>query len=773
MGDNPDPSRVSVEPAEAQPAPQVMLTARARSPGFSFCIITHGRRPEKLLQEIASIRALQIPHYEILVGGDVAFELPEGVVFVPAVAAARAGRLGEMRNRLVEQARYDHLIVADDDLLLHPDFYQGLLAFGEDYEVMCVRLLNPDGTRFWDWATVGGPRGHSLLPYSETDPFVYVTGGLCIMKATVPALVKWDEKLGFYQGEDSEFSSRLRKAGISICFNPLSTVVHNDTRYTQVGGTIVGVEDLLFLAQDRYATGNRTDGQELLERAVHFCPEDLSLLRRALHIALDANDLPAARALTEQAAKPDEMETLRGSLWPRSLLPGATAGAGPTTHPSHSPGVVTSQKRIPVLYDASLLAEASRNCMPRENKMFQRAENCVLGLLHSEFCDLRLFLPGSAEAVSRLEIYLRAHPLLSSVPLCRGVKPGFWETRARNLRERVDLRGRKTLHERILLECLALLLKRTLTSQIGLCRTDLNLARVVQFTRHAPHSYLSGYSKLSQFYSVDRLERGAFSEDDTEGARHLLRRILAKPRRNHWFFALSNASKTELCRRFRSLPPERVMVVYPGASGAFFPSEDTGFLERVLSRCKIPKGPFFISHGNLENRGNLAHVIKCFGRLVLEDPARDLRLLLPGLQGKECSDWLARQRIDPGVERHLILTEEMPELETAALYNSSLGLVDMSLWEVFPWRVLEAMQSGAAVIATNGSSFPEVVGEGGLLLDPHDPDTLCQAMRLLCRNPESRKRIQAKAIQQAAKFNWRQFAEATLAGYAKALGRQF
>src|ERR1035438_10831485 len=103
MGDNPDPSRVSVEPAEAQPAPQVMLTARARSPGFSFCIITHGRRPEKLLQEIASIRALQIPHYEILVGGDVAFELPEGVVFVPAVAAARAGRLGEMRNRLVDR----------------------------------------------------------------------------------------------------------------------------------------------------------------------------------------------------------------------------------------------------------------------------------------------------------------------------------------------------------------------------------------------------------------------------------------------------------------------------------------------------------------------------------------------------------------------------------------------------------------------------------------------------------------------------------------------
>src|SRR5204863_410997 len=49
---------------------RISETAKARDEGYSFCIITNGKRPEKLAAEIASIRALQIPKFEILVGGE-------------------------------------------------------------------------------------------------------------------------------------------------------------------------------------------------------------------------------------------------------------------------------------------------------------------------------------------------------------------------------------------------------------------------------------------------------------------------------------------------------------------------------------------------------------------------------------------------------------------------------------------------------------------------------------------------------------------------------
>ena len=217
-----------------------MNHAPAQTPGYSFCIITNGKRPEKLEREIDSIFALNIPDFEILVGGEPPADFSRhGVRVLNASDAARNGRLGEMRNVLCRQARFEHLIVADDDMIFHPDFYTGLLAYGKDFDVLCVRLLNPDGTRHWDWATVGGPTGHHLLPYDAVDPHVYVTGGLCVMKAAVFKQVQWDEGRGFYQGEDVDFSSRLKKAGMRIQFCSGSTVTHDDPAYSQVGHVIV------------------------------------------------------------------------------------------------------------------------------------------------------------------------------------------------------------------------------------------------------------------------------------------------------------------------------------------------------------------------------------------------------------------------------------------------------------------------------------------------------------------------------------------------------
>lgn len=226
------------------PAPQPAAEttpSKQRSAGWSFLIITNGKRPAKLLREIESIRALGIPSFEILVGGEPPADLPEGVGTAPAVDAARNGRLGEMRNVLTAAAQYDHLVVVDDDFVFHADFHAGLQRFGDDWEVLAVRILNPDGTRFWDWATHGGPKGHVLLDYDEDDEHVYVTGGLILLKAHVADRVKWDNGRGFYQGEDVDFAARLRAAGFRPKFNRHSTTTHDDGRYTLVK-TPVGLQ---------------------------------------------------------------------------------------------------------------------------------------------------------------------------------------------------------------------------------------------------------------------------------------------------------------------------------------------------------------------------------------------------------------------------------------------------------------------------------------------------------------------------------------------------
>jgi glycosyltransferase involved in cell wall biosynthesis len=184
---------------------------------YSFCIITDNREPDKLNQTLASIHRLNIEDYEIHI----------------AIDEKLTGRLGHLRNRACESSSGDVLIVADDDLVFHTDFYTGLLEYGDDWDVLSCRILNPDGSRFWDWKAHNG--NDYLLDYDETSPHQSLTGGLTIMKRWVWDKVKWDDQIGFYQMEDVDYSCRLKEAGVRIAFNPHSTVTHDDPRYTQSG----------------------------------------------------------------------------------------------------------------------------------------------------------------------------------------------------------------------------------------------------------------------------------------------------------------------------------------------------------------------------------------------------------------------------------------------------------------------------------------------------------------------------------------------------------
>lgn len=257
------------------------LPDRLRLSGFSFCIITNGKRPAKFRAELESIRALAIPDYEILVAGELPPDMgAEGFSFYPLPEAARNGRLGEMRNLLCENASYNHLIVCDDDLLFQEDFYKGLVHFGEDYDVLCVKFLNADGSRYWDWATIGGPRGHELLDYNETDPFLYVTGGLCVMKSWVADKIKWDAVRGLNQMEDVDFSRKLQAAGIriDICFE--ATVIHNDWRISQVGNQVYRIDVDFERAAKFFFSQSWDDGVNFVSRVFKTFPGNTELKQR-------------------------------------------------------------------------------------------------------------------------------------------------------------------------------------------------------------------------------------------------------------------------------------------------------------------------------------------------------------------------------------------------------------------------------------------------------------------------------------------------------------
>jgi GT2 family glycosyltransferase len=134
-------------------------------------------------------------------------------------------------------AKFDHLIIADDDILFHEDFYLGLKNYGEDYDVMACKILNPDGSRFYDWKIYIDGKNY-LIDYNETNPNISLTSGIYIMKQWVFEQVQMDDNLGYYEGEDVDYSERLKKAGMRIKMNPYCVVTH-DAPYKQAGRSVL------------------------------------------------------------------------------------------------------------------------------------------------------------------------------------------------------------------------------------------------------------------------------------------------------------------------------------------------------------------------------------------------------------------------------------------------------------------------------------------------------------------------------------------------------
>jgi len=91
--------------------------------------------------------------------------------------------------------------------------------------------------------------------------------------------------------------------------------------------------------------------------------------------------------------------------------------------------------------------------------------------------------------------------------------------------------------------------------------------------------------------------------------------------------------------------------------------------------------------------------------------------------------------------------------ELARLYATAHCLLYPSLFEGFGLPLLEAMQHGCPVVASNRSVMPEVAGDAALLVDARDPAAIAAAL-LDIGVPHTRQRLVAAGLTRSAEFSW-------------------
>jgi glycosyltransferase involved in cell wall biosynthesis len=113
----------------------------------------------------------------------------------------------------------------------------------------------------------------------------------------------------------------------------------------------------------------------------------------------------------------------------------------------------------------------------------------------------------------------------------------------------------------------------------------------------------------------------------------------------------------------------------------------------------------------------------------------------------------------------VIMPGYLPTDELRSLYSYADLFVYPSLYEGFGLPPLEAMVCGAPVITSNSSSFPEVVGDAALQIDPQDPDALADAVKAVLEDESLAAALRARGFDRAKRFSWERAARETLEVY--------
>ncbi len=243
---------------------------------------------------------------------------------------------------------------------------------------------------------------------------------------------------------------------------------------------------------------------------------------------------------------------------------------------------------------------------------------------------------------------------------------------------------------------------------------------------------------------------------EVQGYAHELRRTIHQP---DLIVADSEATRRDL-ERHLGVAPERVRVV-PLAAGSHFHPPDPATLPDILARHGIQR-PYVLHTGTLEPRKNLVRLLNAFARTT-----RDHDLVLVGTKGwlsDEIHATIAKLRLADRVR----LTGYVPREDLPAIYAGAEAFCYPSLYEGFGLPPLEAMACGTPVITSNVSSLPEVVGSAAVLVDPHEEESLSEALQRVLGDADLRQRLRERGLEQASRFAWERTARETHAAYREA-----
>jgi glycosyltransferase involved in cell wall biosynthesis len=231
--------------------------------------------------------------------------------------------------------------------------------------------------------------------------------------------------------------------------------------------------------------------------------------------------------------------------------------------------------------------------------------------------------------------------------------------------------------------------------------------------------------------------------------------------------AVSGSTKNDLVSIYH-INPGKIIVIYSGISEKFkIISRNEARMIEVKEKYGLPY-KFILYLGTIEPRKNIGAIVRAYESLKKYaknnnlDNLEKYKLIIAGHSGwmekkifSEISE--IRKRLknpeDIGIINFVKDEDKEYVLNLASLF------VYPSFFEGFGFPPLEAMKCGVPVIVSNNSSFPETVGDAGIMVDPDRPEEIYTAMKEFFQSKEIQDKLREKGLKKAAGFSWEKTAE--------------
>ncbi len=233
-------------------------------------------------------------------------------------------------------------------------------------------------------------------------------------------------------------------------------------------------------------------------------------------------------------------------------------------------------------------------------------------------------------------------------------------------------------------------------------------------------------------------------------------RIYAQPmlrlvaRRADHIFTVSEYSRRQILEHLR-VAESKVTVVPNGVSSNFFP-ESRNAAQLQTGRSFGFDGPYILYVGNLKPHKNVSGLIRAYA-LLRSRAQLDHKLLIVGndAMGRPL---LRKTASELGLNGSAVFVPGVPTDLLRSIYSGADLTVLPSFEEGFGLPIIESMACGTPVACSSTASMPEVAGPAAEYFDPHDRESIANAMERVLLSETRRQTLTELALERAPTFTW-------------------